>query len=684
MRKCRWKITAAQTTCAIVMTGALVFLPRPSSGDARRFIPALSDYDGDVEIGMTSETNENTYGGSGLKTSDTTAMERLRLVTTGYIYHPRFILFRLGGAGGFLQEDFESKSSAASHTTRSANEYEVRTFILPEHPYNLELYTLQRSPLIKGRFSQVTPRSRERGAIFRYTRRPLFAEMSATENTTSGLFSYTAKTYRGNIGHYLGPFFNSAGYAHTQSTTSQNIQTTRNDEFFSNELNLTFLTLSSRFETDRQKQEDPLSASLSTETVSWIEQLSTELPGNLNAAASFNFLKDTRTTEQTTSSSENVVFNKSDNAGFVLSHRLYDSLRTNYNVNYVSAESTGGDTRTASQALTSAYTKKIPTGTFFAGINLSNTHSEIRGAPVVVSEAHTLTAVPPALSPIPGSFILNAQPVDESTIIVWVEYADHLVLMTLGPTADYQIVKIGITSVQINVSSLPADVDTTLSQYKFQVSYSLIPSNVEFETRTEGYNLKFELFDNLLSPYYSRTSTIQEVISGSLPGSPDSLTMETIGVIVQKMPYIITTEYGSARSRLNPYRTWKNMAEYRKNMAETMSMTARISRTYSTYPEAIAWQGTKGYTEKITRADVTMQKSFPRKSLDLFLGGSYSDRNSFIHATGYSLNATLSWRIGMLTANLGAIINDSSSTLQTGKQTLAYEYYYLTLTRKLF
>ena len=103
--------------------------------------------------------------------------------------------------------------------------------------------------------------------------------MSATENTTSGLFSYTAKTYRGNIGHYLGPFFNSAGYAHTQSTTSQNIQTTRNDEFFSNELNLTFLTLSSRFETDRQKQEDPLSASLSTETVSWIEQLSTELPG---------------------------------------------------------------------------------------------------------------------------------------------------------------------------------------------------------------------------------------------------------------------------------------------------------------------------------------------------------------------------------------------------------------------
>ncbi|MEK6699970.1 MAG: hypothetical protein AABZ10_13135 [Nitrospirota bacterium] len=680
MRKCRWEITAAQTTCAIVMTGALVFLPRPSSGDARRFIPALSDYDGDVEIGMTSETNENTYGGSGLKTSDTTAMERLRLVTTGYIYHPRFILFRLGGAGGFLQEDFESTSSAASHTTRSANEYEVRTFILPEHPYNLELYTLQRSPLIKGRFSQATPRSRERGAIFRYTRRPLFAEMSATENTTSGLFSYTAKTYRGNIGHYLGPFFNSAGYAHTQSTTSQNIQTTRNDEFFSNELNLTFLTLSSRFETDRQKQEDPLSASLSTETVSWIEQLSTELPGNLNAVASFNFLKDTRTTEQTTSSPENVVFNKSDNAGFVLSHRLYNSLRTNYNVNYVSAESTGGDTRTASQALTSAYTKKIPTGTFFAGINLSNTHSEIRGAPVVVREVHALPG--PIVSGV--TFFLNAQPVDETTIDLRVKdpLSGNLVPMTL--VSNYQINKLGNT-VQIVVLSLPFPVDQNLSvTYEFHASYSLIPSNVEFETRTEGYNLKFEIFDNLLAPYYSHTATIQEVLSGSLPGSPDSLTMETIGVIVQKMPYIVTTEYGSARSRLNPYRTWKNMAEYRKNMAETTSMTARISRTYSTYPEAIAWQGTKGYTEKITRADVTMQKSFPRKNLDLFLGGSYSDRNSFIHATGYSLNATLSWRIGMLTANLGAIINDSSSTLQTGKQTLTYEYYYLTLTRKLF
>ena len=254
--------------------------------------------------------------------------------------------------------------------------------------------------------------------------------------------------------------------------------------------------------------------------------------------------------------------------------------------------------------------------------------------------------------------------------------------MTL--VSNYQINKLGNT-VQIVVLSLPFPVDQNLSvTYEFHASYSLIPSNVEFETRTEGYNLKFEIFDNLLAPYYSHTATIQEVLSGSLPGSPDSLTMETIGVIVQKMPYIVTTEYGSARSRLNPYRTWKNMAEYRKNMAETTSMTARISRTYSTYPEAIAWQGTKGYTEKITRADVTMQKSFPRKNLDLFLGGSYSDRNSFIHATGYSLNATLSWRIGMLTANLGAIINDSSSTLQTGKQTLTYEYYYLTLTRKLF
>ncbi len=661
------------------MTGALVFLPRPSFGDARRFIPVLSDYDGDVEIGMTSETNENTYGGSGLKTSDTTAMERLRLVTTGYIYHPRFILFRLGGAGGFLQEDFESTASAASHTTRSANEYEVRTFILPEHPYNLELYTLQRSPLIKGRFSQATPRSRERGAIFRYTRRPLFAEMSVTENTTSGLFSYTAKTYRGNIGHYLGPFFNSAGYAHTESTTSQNVRTTRNDSFLSNQFNLSFLTLNSRFEADRQKQEDPLAAPVDTETVSWIEQLNTELPGNLNAAASYNLLKDTRTTEQTVSSPESALFNKSDNAGFTLTHRLYNSLRTNYNVNYVSAESTGGDTRTTSQSLTSAYTKKIPTGTFLAGVNLSNSRSEIRGAPVVVREVHALPG--PIVSGV--NFFLNAQPVDETTIDLWVKdpLSGNLVPMTLGP--NYQISKIGNT-VQIVVLSLPSPVDPNLPSYEFLVSYSLIPGNVEFETRTEGYNLKFELFDNLLSPYYSHTSTIQEVLSGSLPGGPDSLTLETVGVIVQKMPYIVTTEYDGARSRLNPYRSWKNMAEYRKNMAEATSMTARISRTYSTYPVAIAWQGTRGYTEKTTRADVTLQKSFPRKNLDLFVGGSYFDNSSFINSTGYSLSATLSWRIGRLTANLGAIINDSYSTLPTGKQTLNYEYYYLTLTRKLF
>jgi hypothetical protein len=300
-----------------------------------------------------------------------------------------------------------------------------------------------------------------------------------------------------------------------------------------------------------------------------------------------------------------------------------------------------------------------------------------------VSETHTLSATPPLL-PIPGAFTLNAQSVDDTTIIAWVkDLSGNLVLMIPGPSANYQIVKLG-TQVRIDVTSLPPSIDPNLSSYEFQVSYSLIPSNVEFETRTEGYNLKFELFNNLLSPYYSHTSTIQEVISGSLPGGPDSLTLETVGVIVQKMPYIFTTEYDGARSRLNPYRTWKTTAEYRKNMTEAMNITARISRTYSTYPEAIAWQGTKGYTEKITRADATLQKSFPRKNLDLFVGGSYFDRSSSINSTGYSLNATLSWRIGRLTANLGAIVNDSYSTLPTGKQTLNYEYYYLTLTRKLF
>ena len=128
--------------------------------------------------------------------------------------------------------------------------------------------------------------------------------------------------------------------------------------------------------------------------------------------------------------------------------------------------------------------------------------------------------------------------------------------MTL--VSNYQINKLGNT-VQIVVLSLPFPVDQNLSvTYEFHASYSLIPSNVEFETRTEGYNLKFEIFDNLLAPYYSHTATIQRccpVLSPAAP-IPDHGNNRCY---CAKMPYIVTTEYGSARSRLNRTghgRTW--------------------------------------------------------------------------------------------------------------------------------
>lgn len=677
MKTFRWKINTVHVTFILAAATTMVLLSSAAFGAVYQFVPTLTDYEGELDVGVTHEKDENTINGKRSKTKDTAAMERLRVNTFGYVYHPRFIIFNIGGAFGLMQESFDRSGDGSLRETRSANEYKVSATILPEHPYNLELYALQQQPFTKPRFLPTRMSSHEQGALFRYENKPLVVHLSATRNSTVSTITADTRTYRGSVGCYVGPFSNSAGYNHVNSANSLLVHNTRNQFFFSNSLRLPSLTLLSRFDKNLMKQEDPRSAFMKDETITWTEQLNAELPGRLQGSAAYNYMSDTLSTAQTASMSEDTTTSEASNLGFSLSHQLYHSLRTTYTQNHISTDTTGGSSSSGSRSISSQYAKNIPYGRFVAGVNLSRSQASINSAPFkVLNELHTL------LTPIDNSFTLKFPSVDETTIKVWVEAAGSLILMI--PDDNYQIIKVGNT-VEIIVKSLPPGVvDRSLPSYTFRVNYSLLPSNVEFRTDVLGYSLTASLFQNLMAPYFSHTSNTQEALSGSFPGGLDNTRVDAVGVILQKRPFTLQTEFESFSSRLNPYRKWKNVFEYRDSIAKKTDLIARLFLARSKYPATIEQQGKMGATEDEAVIDVFLQHRLPEKHLDLSLETSYTRKKNFVDSAGYKLNAFLAWSMGKLSVNAGAQFNEVTTSYLTGRQTTMTEYYYVTISRKLF
>jgi hypothetical protein len=657
----------------LCLTVVFALAPSLSQGDGGQFTPTLLGLRGDLELGMTQAENDNTNNGAGLRTSETVFRESLRLSATGYVYHPRFILFTLGGAGGVEQQTFDRSFTGTSRSVRSLEEYDVRARVLPEHPYNLELFALRLRPVTRNRYTpDVRSTTDERGVVFRYTQKPLFLDLSAIDISTAGTTSSDATTYRAAGSYTAGPASTSGGYSRTGATAFPDEHTVKNTYFIMNHLDLKPVFLTSRIDGSGQRQEALFSPSLDAKTFSWTEQLQAELPFRFSAAASCGIQRNEVTASGLAADGEST--NETDSFGLVLSHRLYESLTTEYGMTATSMESTGGSVDTRNQYLFANYSKKVPTGRLTANISLRRTVSQKAGAPVILQESHTAS--------ISGDFTLNAQSVNEATLAVWVKDPATGSLIPLALSTHYAVQTVGET-VRVVIIALPAPF-LPATPYEFLASYAVLPARGELETWGESYTLRASLFENLVAPYYSHAVMTQKVLSGAFPGEPDASATDTAGVAVQKGPASLTTQYSDTRSRISPAQSWKTTLEYREGVEPTMDLFANLTRERNTYRASAAYPESRNYTEEITVTGLSAQKRFPRADLNLTAGMSYSRRNSFIDSDAYALNAMLLWRLGKLTVALGSSANRAASHTQNGRQEASSEYHYLTVTRKLF
>ena len=640
------------------------------------FFPRVEYTTGSLELNVWMRDSKRTGGNNSTETAYDSLTERIRLYADGYVYHPRFLIFRLGGSAGLIQAETTMTGAPSQNTSHPFNEYDAGVTLLPAHPYNLELFTRrqQNSPNPLSAESSVNS---VQGALFRYKQKPLFFHLNAILSSFERRVDRSdAKQYTAEGSYFIGPTTNNAGYDRTETTTSWGQQSVRTNSYFTNILTLGPVSLTSNVGTGRQQQNGPAEApSFRQDTSAWSERLSAQLPLHFSFDAGHSYNKQETTTEQAPSSPERTVFNKTTTNSLAINHQLYSSLRTGYHASEQLTQTTGGDTDSSQQTLFIAYTKKIPNGDLRAGYSIQDQTLARRGAAVIVNEPHTSVAVP-------GVLPLNNQAANPSTIIVMVRNPNPPQdLVTLTENVNYTVQQFG-TVLQITVLNLPPHINPPAPAYDFLVSYSLLRNNSELDIDRNTFNLGFSFLDGLFSPFFSYSTSDEKVISGTFPGGDSTTKTTTYGYTAVIKPFTLYMERIEYQSEFSPYRSVRATTDYRKLFNEDIDIVARLSYVET---EHLATLVSNYYFEKTTNMEVTVHTVFPHENLELFAGGVYMvSKVTGMTTTSDTLNASLRWHKGLLDVLATASKTYTVMEGTTGRQTHAVDALFLTVSRKIF
>lgn len=627
--------------------------------------------------------NTSAYSGEQVsRASGAVSTERLNAHASGYLYHPRFVSFSLHGSGGLRHTEFSGSAGDQQWTTGSSDEHHARVMLLPRHPYTLELYTSRVRPATRGGLSRGSGTvTNERGANFRYRWQPLTVTTGYAATRTSGRTSSDSTTRRGSATVHTGPVNTTIGASRTDSTSSQGSISSVSSDYLDNVITLGDFSLRSMARRNENRQDTAASA-LNARSTSLTELFTAALPWNFGARASYGRTRDELSFLDGAAELGNASESETRTTSLDLTHRIYDSVRTQYSHNASASETTSGDVESRSDALSGAYTKRIPEGRIVAGGNVRRAVTNRSGAVAILGEPHPVVVADPLTNPFP----LAREHADPASIVVRAKNPDTGLLEMLTRDLHYAVeVASPGTIVSLRILLLPFSTYAAAQGYELFVSYTLNAETVKLETTGAGYSLRVDLFDNFFSPYVNHSTMRQEVLSGVIGGGPEESTTNVYGVAIQKRPVTFLTEYQRVRTNINPSETWRGEVGCQAALGTTGRVSAKAHYLATTYAESVTSGGTReAYDETVSGANATFQKSFPRNNLNVSLSGSFIRRKQSFLTQTVSLGSSVTWSMAKLTFQAGADISRSAVLAQTGSQRIVTEYYYMNITRALF
>jgi hypothetical protein len=664
----------------MLIAAALTAMPTAALCDMQRFIPRISEYSGEIETDMAYQSNNNKSGTSQVSSSDTNVSERLNLTVLGYVYHPRLMYFNAKISGGLEQDQAANNGAAGSWSNSDIKEYELRSYILPEHPYNLQLFISRRQPFQPNGLYRLNVQtvSNEKGAIFRYHARPLTFSTSYTASTTESNNTTNSTVLNSTASYNLEHFITSAGFTRNDISSVFSLANTQNNYSFANQIQYSRFYLLSSLRLDTYTQKNSLQIQNGSDST-WIEQMHLYLPWNFQSDLSYNRSYDGSKTSDTGTSVVTSQSNITSSRIATLTHRLYQSLSTNFTYNNTTNTSPGGRSDSTSDSLGAAYIKTIPGGVLTVGVNGSLISTQNVGSIVTLNEVHSAKAT--GLD----SFTVQQGLINEASITIDVVSPQSAFTFLLTNNVNYRIDPLGNTFkiTILTLSGIPGftpDPDPNFV-YAFKVTYTSKQGTFGLETTNIGFSARAALFQNMVNPYISYSVSDQSVTSGFYPGIPANSTNYTAGVILQKAPFSFSTEYQNFDSTVNPYTSWRSRLNFGQKLTDTINLSSGISYTLTDYSRSAEQNP---YTEKVENASVALQKVFPW-NINLTMSGSYSATQGLTTSDAFTFNGTVDWRVGRLYLNLGATSTYTSSAIAgSSRQVTNSALYYLRVRRQLF
>jgi hypothetical protein len=505
-----------------------------------------------LELVAERSTDSQGTGDAKRKSTAEAFEERIRLRTSGDVYHPKLLSYGavlgLGLTQQSLSSDIESGSGSGC-----LNEYSLSAQLLQAKPYPMAFYTNRSEELMPRQFlgalatestssgGSLAIRSEDWPMQFQYSTSEMRQDSLAPEARDSldrdeERFTYSVDHDLSRLSHVRFEF-NKNDISHRSSLGTS---TTIKDDRYT-------LLHDSVFGSEEQHRIDSFfdfldqSGTSDLEQTRWDERL--KLRHTPNFLTHYNF----RLTESRRELS------KSDQirgqAGF--EHRLYESLVTTGHV-FSSESDLGNDADRTERGglLAFDYQKNNPWGRLESRYVIGLTRLEQSGGTgtgIVIDEQHVF------IDPLP--IILDKVNIDTSSIVV----TDSTGTIVYAENADYIVTEIsGRVQLEINPFGPGGITDgqTLLVDYNFFTE----PERKE-DTLDQIFSVA-QRFDNGLSLYYSRSQQDQDVRSSLTEITPDEFTVDTYGAAYFKNGLSLLAEFTDRDSTRVPSTTKRLKARY--------------------------------------------------------------------------------------------------------------------------
>lgn len=492
----------------IIALGCLL-APSTVSGARLTFKPKLYSYFGETQINLKYKKKKDEKANKAQLENTMEWRESLRLGSSWFIYHPRFLKIDTMGTMGLTQIQKQTDDSE-SQTYSSVEEYDIYGVFLPKHFYNLSFFTNREMPLFtKGYSGSEIAEEANSGVSFFYIKRPWNGKMLYRLREIEGKVPRTNDIYITGL-RYFDPVYgwNLDYNRNINETVITSTQDFLSGGGFLKHKAVDFLTSWSLTESD--------SDAFLTKGASFNDRLTVNLPWNFTSKFQVEQRRN-RFTQDVGTNQEDTSYDGNENYKFELDHKLFESVTSKLLIHDRIRDSTSGGEESLRYELNSKYQKKTPLQGVFTLSGATADNETDRG---VQSQGELgpftfESDCDPAASPVCAEFTLRHSDADINTIKVELWDSDNTTQLDdeLDVDSEYAIDTADnvITIYDINPVAVtsPGEVE-----YSFRVTYRLMEGDFKLTTKRFDYAVDLKLLNNFFRTYYNNKNSRQEVQRG--------------------------------------------------------------------------------------------------------------------------------------------------------------------------